>query len=40
MIENMDEFIDPLLDNVLLRSIYKKGPQYFVKIGDTEINYN
>jgi len=37
---DVEEEIDPVLDNVLQQSLIKVGSRYYVKIGDKEIEYN
>eukprot|EP00903_Cladosiphon_okamuranus_P006208 g6103.t2 len=40
IIENIGEDIDPTLDPVLARAIYKKGRSLFLKLGGEEVEYD
>ena len=40
IIENLGESIDAVLDPVLMRSIYKKGKNMFIKVGGEEVQYD
>lgn len=40
IIENVQESLEPSMEPVLQRSITKKSNKYFIKIGDSEIEYN
>ncbi|CAB1116950.1 unnamed protein product [Ectocarpus sp. CCAP 1310/34] len=40
IIENIGEEIDPTLDPVLARAIYKKGRSLFLKLGGEEVEYD
>lgn len=37
---DVEEEIDPVLDNILQNSLIKVGSRHFVKVGDKEIEYN
>jgi dynein heavy chain, axonemal len=37
LIENVEEWIDPVMDPILSKDIYKKGFTYFIKMGENEI---
>jgi dynein heavy chain len=40
IIENLGEDIDPTLEPVLSRAIYKKGRSLFLKLGGEEVEYD
>ncbi|GMH57655.1 hypothetical protein TL16_g02438 [Triparma laevis f. inornata] len=40
IIENLGESIDAVLDPILMRSIYKKGKNMFIKLGGEETQYD
>ena len=40
MIENIENEIDPMLDPLLEKQITSKGRQKFIKIADTEMDYD
>ena len=40
LIENVGEYLDPLLDPILLKEISIRGTQKIVKLGDVEVEYN
>jgi len=40
LMENIEETVDPSLDSLLLKSVYKKGSQLQIKLGDADIPYN
>jgi dynein heavy chain len=40
LFENIDTEIDPLIDNVLEKNIYKEAGLEFVKLGDNAVDYN
>jgi dynein heavy chain len=40
LLENVGDELDPALDGVLLRQVYKKGSVRVIKFGDSEIEYN
>jgi len=40
VIENVQEELEPSMEPVLQRAITKKASKYFIKIGDSEIEYN
>lgn len=40
LIEGVEEWIDPLLDPILQRDIYKRGLNYLIKLGNEELSYN
>jgi hypothetical protein len=37
MIENVEEWIDPIMSPILLKKIYRKGNQNMIRCGDSEI---
>ena len=40
LLENVEEELDPSLEPILLKQIFKKGPQLMLKLGDTDIPFN
>lgn len=40
LLENVGEELDPLLESVLLKQIFKQGGAMCVKLGDSIIEYN
>jgi len=40
LLENVEEKLDPSLEPVLLKQVFKKGPQYLLKLGDSDIPYD
>ena len=40
LIENVEEWLDPILDSVFQKDIYKKGFNLMIKLGDIEVQYN
>ena len=40
LFENIDTEIDPIIDNVLEKNIYKEAGLEFVKLGDNAVDYN
>ena len=40
LIENAEEELDPALEPVLLKQIFKRGGQWILKLGDTDIPYS
>jgi dynein heavy chain len=40
LIENVGEYLDPLLDPILLKEISIRGAQKILKLGDVEVEYN
>lgn len=40
LIENVTEFIDPVLDSILHKQIITRGAQKIIKLGDVEVEYN
>ena len=40
LIENVGEYLDPLLDPIRLKEISIRGAQKIVKLGDVEVEYN
>lgn len=40
LLENVAEELDPLLESVLLRQIFKQGGAMCLKLGDATIEYN
>ena len=40
LIENINEEIDPALEPVLQKQIYKRQNQFYIKLGETEVAYN
>ncbi len=40
LIENVQEWLDPALDPIFQRDVFKRGLQYFIKIGDNDVVYN
>lgn len=40
LLENVNEELDPLLESVLLKQVFKQGGAMCVKLGDTIIEYN
>jgi dynein heavy chain len=40
LIENVTEFLDPVLDSVLKKEILVRGAQKIIKLGDIEVEYN
>lgn len=40
LVENLGELVDPVLDPILARQLYKKGAVWYIKVGDQEISYN
>lgn len=40
LLENVNEELDPLLESVLLKQVFKQGGAMCVKMGDTIIEYN
>jgi dynein heavy chain len=40
LLENVEEELDPMLDPVLQKQTFKKGPQVLLKLGDQDIPYH
>lgn len=40
LLENVEEELDPMLDPVLQKQTFKKGPQILLKLGDQDIPYH
>ena len=40
IVENLGESIDAVLDPVLMRTVYKKGRQMFLRIAGEEVEYD
>ena len=40
LIENVEEWVDPILDSVFQKDVYKKGLYFMIKLGDMEVQYN
>ncbi|CCW66761.1 unnamed protein product [Phytomonas sp. Hart1] len=40
LIESLSEFIEPVLDGVLSRQVFRKGGKQFIKLGASEVEYN
>jgi dynein heavy chain len=40
LIENVEYDFDPILENILCRTVTKKGNHQFIKINEKEINFN
>ncbi len=40
MLENVEEELDPMLEPVLLKQTFKKGPQVLLKLGDQDIPFH
>jgi len=40
LLENIEEILDPTLEPILLKQIFKKGAQLMLKLGDQDIPYN
>lgn len=40
LLENVNEELDPVLESVLLKQVFKQGGAMCVKLGDTIIEYN
>jgi len=39
LMENIEEFLDPSLEPVLLKQIFKKGGRSVLRLGDTDVDY-
>jgi len=40
LLQDVGEVLDPILDNVLNKSLIKTGKSYSVKVGDDEVDYD
>lgn len=40
LLENVNEELDPILESVLLKQVFKQGGAMCLKLGDTVIEYN
>ncbi|CAM9370487.1 unnamed protein product [Discosporangium mesarthrocarpum] len=40
LLENVEEDLDPGLEPVLLKQVFKKGGQYLLRLGDTDVPYS
>mmetsp|Transcript_61821 Transcript_61821/g.85188 ORF Transcript_61821/g.85188 Transcript_61821/m.85188 type:complete len:127 (+) Transcript_61821:592-972(+) len=40
LLENIGDELDPSLEPILLKQLTKQGNNYFIKIGDKDIQYN
>ena len=40
LIENVEEYLDPVLNPILQKDTYKRGFNLMLKMGDIEIIYN
>jgi len=40
LLENVEEHLDPSIDPVLQKQIYKKGAQFFLRLGDQDVPYS
>ena len=40
LIENVEEYLDPIMNPLFMKDFYKRGLQTLVKIGETEYIYN
>ena len=40
LLENIKNELDPMLESILYKKLYKKGANTLIKLGDVEINYN
>lgn len=40
LLENIEEELDPALEPVLLKQVVKKGAQYLLRLGDTDVPYH
>ena len=40
LLENVEEVLDPALEPVLLKQIFKQGGRFMIRLGDTDVDYN
>ena len=40
LLENVEEELDPSLEPVLLKQVFKKGGQYLIRLGSSDVPYN
>jgi len=40
LLENVGEELDPSLEPVLLKQVFKRGGQFLLRLGDTDVPYN
>jgi len=40
LLENIEEKLDPFLEPILLKSPVKRGAQWLLKVGESEIQYS
>jgi len=40
LLENVEETLDPALEPILQRQVYKQGGRLLIRLGDQEIDYN
>lgn len=40
IVENVQEELEPSIEPVLTRAVIKKGTKQFIKLGDSEVEFN
>jgi dynein heavy chain, axonemal len=40
LIEDLETELEPILDSILLKSCYKKGNQYYIKLAEVEFPFH